>query len=847
MRLGRLAVIFAISVFFSPVSNAQTMSLPGQFSVSETGAATYTIPIEVPPGVAGMEPKLALVYNSQSGNGLLGMGWSLSGLSAITRCPRTMAQDGVRGGVNYDLNDRYCLDGQRLILMSGTEGGNGAEYRTERESFDKIVAYTDPANTGGPAKFLVKTKAGLTMEYGYTTDSRIEAQGKLVVQAWAVNKVTDSRQNYMSYFYMENIESGAWHLSRIDYAGSDSVSGDHSVSVSFDYEPRPDFVSGYQAGSLFTFDKRLRKIQFTLNQDLSSWSFNFDLSKKSNQSRLRGINVCQQDEGCRIPTEFDWDDSDGPLFTHWNQAFIAGAASNYGHYFLDVNGDGASDWIQVLRNGNGGWVGFSNGDGTFFNWKSYSPHRGALNSFDHYFSDVNGDGLSDWIQVFKHSNGGWVGLNLGNGDFEHWTSHSSSVGAGNYFSHHFSDLNGDGRADLIQISKDQNGGWVGLANGDGTFQTWTNYSAGRGSSNLYEHFFVDVNGDGLADWIQVQRNNNGGWVGLGRGDGTFFEWSNFSSSRGAARDFEHHFQDVNGDGLVDWIQIRKNGNGGWVGLNKGDGSFEHWTSYMDSIGSASVFAHYFSDLNGDGKTDLIQVSKGQNGGWIGLSSGNGTFEFWTDYSASRGTSNGFSHFFSDVSGDGLADWIQISSTTDSGYLSLNNHGNRVAIKRIREAEFATVSIARNSEPISIGGNYVPPVDGYPRINLSSPVNTVQSVFTHGYGSIFRETRYSYGNAIAELGTGRGFLGFQWVQSEDVSTGLVSRTWYRQDWPFVGLVDKVERGTSVANRSNLGLTTYTYDCTDFDATPGCLSAPGKRYFPYSTRVEEKRWDLNGTAL
>jgi hypothetical protein len=52
-------------------------------------------------------------------------------LTLLNRCSKTIAIDGVKGGVNYDDNDRYCLDGQRLIAISGQNGKSGSEYRTE--------------------------------------------------------------------------------------------------------------------------------------------------------------------------------------------------------------------------------------------------------------------------------------------------------------------------------------------------------------------------------------------------------------------------------------------------------------------------------------------------------------------------------------------------------------------------------------------------------------------------------------------------------------------------------------------------------------------------------------------
>ncbi len=52
--------------------------IAGEFRVNENGAATYSIPIYAPPGTGGVEPQIALNYSSQSGNGLLGLGWAIS-------------------------------------------------------------------------------------------------------------------------------------------------------------------------------------------------------------------------------------------------------------------------------------------------------------------------------------------------------------------------------------------------------------------------------------------------------------------------------------------------------------------------------------------------------------------------------------------------------------------------------------------------------------------------------------------------------------------------------------------------------------------------------------------------
>ena len=106
--------------------------------VSALGGATYTIPIQLPQGLGGIQPNLAISYNNQGGNGLLGWCWDLQGISCITRLGTTLYHDGRMSGVDF-YDDRFALDGQRLICLSGNYGENGSEYRTEIDNTRPIL------------------------------------------------------------------------------------------------------------------------------------------------------------------------------------------------------------------------------------------------------------------------------------------------------------------------------------------------------------------------------------------------------------------------------------------------------------------------------------------------------------------------------------------------------------------------------------------------------------------------------------------------------------------------------------------------------------------------------------
>ncbi|MCG8425510.1 MAG: toxin glutamine deamidase domain-containing protein [Proteobacteria bacterium] len=177
--------------------------------MTDGGQAVYTIPLVVPAGTAGLTPSLALQYQSGAGLGLLGRGWRLTGLSQIARCPRSFVHSasGFPEAIADASSDQLCLDGAPLVAVSGVYGQSGTEYRTEAESFSRIVSAGSSAL--GPDGFEVRTRDGRILRYGFRDDAR-EAADNGIRRQWMLAEISDRNGNLIEMSYARECRSDDW-------------------------------------------------------------------------------------------------------------------------------------------------------------------------------------------------------------------------------------------------------------------------------------------------------------------------------------------------------------------------------------------------------------------------------------------------------------------------------------------------------------------------------------------------------------------------------------------------------------------------------------------------------------
>lgn len=164
----------------------------GALEVSDSGQAIFTVPIAMPASIGDVGPIINLVYASGQQGGIVGQGWNISSISAIARMSTRADIEGYRDGVDFDADDKLSLDGQRLLLKSGTYWGNNSTYETEVQSNTKIQL----VETGTSMYFIVTNADGSRAWYG-----NYGGMNATDLTAFYITRFEDTNGNFMTYHY----------------------------------------------------------------------------------------------------------------------------------------------------------------------------------------------------------------------------------------------------------------------------------------------------------------------------------------------------------------------------------------------------------------------------------------------------------------------------------------------------------------------------------------------------------------------------------------------------------------------------------------------------------------------
>lgn len=266
-----------INVINAPVAN-------------QMGSAMLSLPIKIPMGRNDLQPALSIAYNSDGGNGWLGLDWDLytSAVSIETRwgVPRYNATQET---------ETYILDADQLspVAHRADAVARTAEkqfYPRVEGEFEKIIRH---GNHPSQYWWEVTDKSGTRNFYGGTPSTGVDAAAVLTdasgnIAHWAITESRDLNGNFIKYRYAKVLDAGItggsagynlYPLS-ITYTGHGNTEGKYSVVFTRDRElgetRRADVLINARLGFKHVTADLLRKIAVKYNgQNIRTYELNY--------------------------------------------------------------------------------------------------------------------------------------------------------------------------------------------------------------------------------------------------------------------------------------------------------------------------------------------------------------------------------------------------------------------------------------------------------------------------------------------------------------------------------------------------------------------------------------------
>lgn len=221
------------------------------------GAATMSIPFEVPPGRKTITPRLGLSYSSGAGFSPYGYGWDLP-LGKIQRS----VKNGVLSCTDVSQHDDF------VVVLPGSSAECTLEGSTCQPLIQEAAVAVEYDAAGNV--WTVRDIAGMRYTFG-GSDARTGSQTSTLFEpgspcaytySWGLTEIRDTNDNYLTVEYVR--EDGVLYPAAVRYGGNSAAGIAHMFHVEFDFVTDPDartWSTSGAGGFLAVTKKRLENVR----------------------------------------------------------------------------------------------------------------------------------------------------------------------------------------------------------------------------------------------------------------------------------------------------------------------------------------------------------------------------------------------------------------------------------------------------------------------------------------------------------------------------------------------------------------------------------------------------------